>query len=65
MAEPAEGQQDVLDCLDVGYATVDVKELLRTGRDLSEKDIPGKTFFAPIAERTRVFQFTDWTPMAK
>ncbi len=44
VAEPP-GNQPTLDCVDIGYATVNVKQLLHDEHDLIEKDIYGKRSF--------------------
>ncbi len=44
VAEPPE-DRPTLDCVDIGYATVNAKQLLRNEHDLSEKNIDGKRSF--------------------
>ena len=41
VGEPPEDQQS-LDCVDIGYATVNAKQLLRSEKDLVETSINGK-----------------------
>jgi hypothetical protein len=41
VAEPFKDKQ-TLDCVDIGYATVNVKQLLRDGTDHVKKAIDGK-----------------------
>ncbi len=45
VAEPPEDQQQSLNCVDIGYATVNAKQLLRNEEDYVEKSIDGKTKF--------------------
>ncbi|CAF3549757.1 unnamed protein product [Adineta steineri] len=44
VAEPPEDQPS-LDCIDIGYATVNAKQLLHNQKDLVEKNIDGKINF--------------------
>jgi hypothetical protein len=41
VAEPPE-DQETLNCIDIGYATVNAKQLLRNDADYIEKRIDGK-----------------------
>jgi hypothetical protein len=45
VAEPPENCQRSLNCVDIGYATVNAKQLLRDQEDYVEKSINGKTKF--------------------
>ena len=42
MSEPPEDQQD-LECEDVGYAFVDMREIVKEGKDVIEQDIDSKS----------------------
>jgi hypothetical protein len=44
VAEPPE-DRPTLDCVDIGYATVNAKQLLRNEHDLIDKNIDGKKEF--------------------
>jgi len=42
VAEPPEDQQQQLECVDIGYATVNAKQLLRDETDCIEQFIDGR-----------------------
>ena len=42
VSEPPEEFQEDAECVEVGYAYVDLRALLQEGRDLTDSDIEGK-----------------------
>lgn len=45
MSEPPDEFQEDGDCIEVGYAYVDLRALLEEGRDLTDTDIEGEHSF--------------------